>query len=54
MNLVIESDTLIQHPAETRGVVISRVQTIRNTDTGELTTVRFWTQWETGRLVRVQ
>ena len=45
---------MVRHRSDTRGVVVTEIQTIRNPETGEETTVRFWRDFETQRLMRVE
>jgi len=41
----------VLHRADTRGIVITRTDYIQTPD--GIIAVDFWSQWETGRLVRV-
>ena len=46
----------VRHRSTTRGVVITKIETVRITHpdgTQETSQVKFWSDWETGRLVRV-
>jgi len=47
----ILTDRQVLHRADTRGIVVTQVQTIRVE--GRLFEVKFWRDWETGSLQRV-
>lgn len=55
MNLQVTLDKQIRHPSGTKGIVITREQTITDTDTGDQYKAYFWHNWSTPdcRLVKV-
>lgn len=56
MKIEIIKKEQVSHRSETRGVVITEVEThlITHDDgTKEVSEVKFWRDWETGRLVKI-